>query len=384
MLAVEKSILFYRRDKGLDTFKDAMSVPGLASRYIFPTADESYFTVFNESNKDLFETVKGICGGPSIVFSRYHENEVTKIRNGKPCKSIMGFDANALYLYAIAQDMPTGSMIRRFESDGFKPKGKEPIAIVWLEWMMHKHNCHIRHKLNYGEKAIVKFFVDGWDPISGKIWEFNGCWHHGHSCYLNREQFNTQLNVPMSTLYEQTLKRKQELTSMGYTVIDIWECEFKHQCENGPETQQFLKSFQRPLDNVHCLSLEDIVDNVLSGNLFGAVECDIFVPPNLYGKFREMSPIFKNVNITLADVGDHSLLKVMACVINRLKASLVVCMPRKFYLLHHFSVGTWSMDWKSLVFTRLLNLKQKLALKISLMRYQMPVEQEILTHQNLF
>ena len=86
-----------------------------------------------------------------------------------------------------------------------------------------------------------------------------------------------------------------------------------------PETQQFLKSFHRPLDNVHRLSLEDIVDNVLSGNLFGAVECDIFVPPNLYGKFREMSPIFKNVNITLADVGDHSLLKVMACVINRLK-----------------------------------------------------------------
>ena len=215
-----------------------MSVPGLASRYIFSTADDSYFTLFNESNKDLFETFKkGICGGPSIVFSRYHENEVTKIRNGKPCKSIMGFDANALYLYAIAQDMPTGSMIRRFESDGFKPKGKEPIAIVWLEWMMHKHNCHIRHKLNYGEKAIGKFFVDGWDPISGKIWEFNGCWHHGHSCYINREQFNTQLNVPMSTLYEQTLKRKQELTLMGYTVIDIWECEFKHQCENDPETQ---------------------------------------------------------------------------------------------------------------------------------------------------
>ena len=50
-----------------------------------------------------------IVGGPSIIFNRYHEANKTKIRDGdKFCKKIIGYDANALYLWAIAQEMPTG------------------------------------------------------------------------------------------------------------------------------------------------------------------------------------------------------------------------------------------------------------------------------------
>ena len=41
--------------------------------------------------------------------NRYHEANKTKIRNGdKLCKKIIGYDANALYLYNISQKMPTG------------------------------------------------------------------------------------------------------------------------------------------------------------------------------------------------------------------------------------------------------------------------------------
>ncbi len=54
-------------------------------------------------------TEDSIVGGPSIIFNRYHEANKTKIRNGdKLCKKIIGYDANALYLWAIAQEMPTG------------------------------------------------------------------------------------------------------------------------------------------------------------------------------------------------------------------------------------------------------------------------------------
>jgi hypothetical protein len=59
---------------------------------------------------NLFYLLKdSIVGGPSIIFNRYHEAGKTKIRNGdKICKKIIGYDANALYLWAIAQEMPTG------------------------------------------------------------------------------------------------------------------------------------------------------------------------------------------------------------------------------------------------------------------------------------
>ena len=68
-------------------------------------------------------------GGPSIIFNRYHEKEKSSIRKeqmrargkeSKPCKNVVGYDANALYLWAIMQDMPTGQYTRRLEEDGLK------------------------------------------------------------------------------------------------------------------------------------------------------------------------------------------------------------------------------------------------------------------------
>ena len=47
-----------------------------------------------------------IWGGPSIIFNRYQKVNKTLIRGNKLCKNIIGFDANALYLWAIMQDMP--------------------------------------------------------------------------------------------------------------------------------------------------------------------------------------------------------------------------------------------------------------------------------------
>ncbi|KAK3741586.1 hypothetical protein QZH41_012528 [Actinostola sp. cb2023] len=57
------------------------------------------------------------AGGPSLIFMRYQEVGKTKLREvemtakgqvPEECKRILGYDANALYLYAISQDMPTG------------------------------------------------------------------------------------------------------------------------------------------------------------------------------------------------------------------------------------------------------------------------------------
>ena len=55
-----------------------------------------------------------MVGGPAIVFCRYHKHRKTRIRahiygrNGKKCKKILGYDANALYLYCSGQLMPCG------------------------------------------------------------------------------------------------------------------------------------------------------------------------------------------------------------------------------------------------------------------------------------
>ena len=47
-------------------------------------------------------TEKNIVGGPSIIFSCFHEKGVSKIKKieGNKCQSIVGYDCNGLYSYA--------------------------------------------------------------------------------------------------------------------------------------------------------------------------------------------------------------------------------------------------------------------------------------------
>ena len=113
--AIDRQFAFYRQ-RGIDMFKQGISVPGLTLLYLFNDLPEkTYFTTFNEKNKDLHDLVKeNIVGGPSIIFHRYHEKGVTTLRQNeygeaaRPCRSIVGYDANALYLWSLMQDMPMG------------------------------------------------------------------------------------------------------------------------------------------------------------------------------------------------------------------------------------------------------------------------------------
>ena len=62
-----------------------------------------------KDNEDLYHKYKNnLVGGPSIIFSHYQEKNITLIRAGKQCKSIMGFNAYALYLMAIGENMLCG------------------------------------------------------------------------------------------------------------------------------------------------------------------------------------------------------------------------------------------------------------------------------------
>ena len=56
---------------------------------------------------------EAVVGGPSLVFTRYHEVDVTGIRSHRTseprlCKNILGYDANALYLSTMLREMPCG------------------------------------------------------------------------------------------------------------------------------------------------------------------------------------------------------------------------------------------------------------------------------------
>ena len=122
--AIAKQFGFYKQ-QNIDMFKDGISVPVLSLLHLFnDLPNNTNFVTFNRTNSDLHQLVKdNIVGGPAIIFHRYHEKDVTKIRGGgETCRSIVGYDANALYLWALMQDIPTGWYVRRRAENGFHPQ----------------------------------------------------------------------------------------------------------------------------------------------------------------------------------------------------------------------------------------------------------------------
>ena len=293
--AIAKQAGFYKQ-QNIDMFNDGISVPGLSLFHLFnDLPNDNYFTVFNRTNSDLHELVKdNIVGGPAIIFHRYHEKDVTKIRGGgETCRAIVGYDANALYLWALMQDMPTGWYVRRREENGFRPQQAQPygqMAIQWLTRESERTGLSIRHQANGREKRIGKLPVDGWCAETRTAYQFHGCvWHGCPKCHTDPEETNPKNNETMAELLANT-KAHTAYLRRHVKVVEMWECAWKRERDH-PSRQKWNMTQQQ------------IITAVVDGTLFGMVECDVRVPSELRAHFAEMQPIFKNATVTRDDIG---------------------------------------------------------------------------------
>ncbi|KAJ8017821.1 Krueppel-related zinc finger protein 1 [Holothuria leucospilota] len=307
--ALEKMAQFYR-ERYIDVFKDGISVPGLTMKYLFQKAKSEPFALFDKKNKDLYYTFRAnLVGGPSIIFHRHQEKGKTKIRNtDNVCQKIVGFDANALYLWAIMQNMPTGPFLRRREETGFNLEKSRPVSNEWLHWKAYKENIFIRHQGNDKEKRVGlrRIPVDGFCQETNTVYQFHGCFVHGHDCYLTQNKsYSIEEQQKFITKRQNTDNIRDYIKSLGYNYEEIRQCEFYREQETSQELQHFLHILRLPLERVRKLSQKRIVQAIRDDLIFGAIECDIHVPDELKPKFAEMCPIFKNTDISVDDIGKH-------------------------------------------------------------------------------
>ena len=293
--AIAKEATFYR-DRHIEMFKDGISVPGLSLLYLFnDLPPDTNFVNFNRTNSDLHQLVTdNIVGGPAIIFHRYHEKDVTKIRGGDElCRAIVGYDANALYLWAIMQDMPTGWYTRRRAENGFRPQQAQPfgqMAVQWLTCESERTGLNIRHQVNGREKRIGNLPVDGWCAQTRTAYQFHGCfWHGCPKCHADPEKSNPKNGKTIAVLLADTKKHTAYLRRHA-KVIEMWECEWKRE-RDPPPRQKWTMTQQQ------------IIAAVVDGTLFGMIECDIRFPSELRAHFAEMQPIFKNATVTRDDIG---------------------------------------------------------------------------------
>ena len=293
-------------------FKQGISVPGLTLLYLFNDLPEkTYFTIFNEKHKDLHDLVKdNICGGPSIIFHRYHEKAITALRRNeygetaRPCRSIVGYDANALYLWSLMQDMPMGWYTRRRVENDFRPESAQlygQVASEWLMWESERMGLSIRHQTNGREKRIGKHRVDGWCSKTKTAYQFQGCFFHG--CPCTQAEVNSVNGKTMAELLVATRKTTAYLRHF-VKVVELWECEWK-KMRRDPLVKRCLDTaFSRRRRHVQwTMTSQHILSGVRDGTVFGMIECDICVPEELCDHFAEMQPVFKNISLTREDLG---------------------------------------------------------------------------------
>ncbi|GMF29417.1 unnamed protein product [Phytophthora lilii] len=94
-----------------NTARKDMSLGGFRYKNLLEFSSDSLVYLVDKEEKDIYAKIKSnIADGPSVIFSRYAKRNEMKVRGGKICKKIIGYDANALYLWALGNEMPCGRL----------------------------------------------------------------------------------------------------------------------------------------------------------------------------------------------------------------------------------------------------------------------------------
>ena len=84
----------------------------------------------------------------------------------------------------------------------------------------------------------------------------------------------------------------------------MWEKDWQALLTERPEIKTYLAQHRTFTHFKKYLSQDQIIKYIQDGHLFGFVECDIEAPEHLKEYFSEMTPIFKNTEVSLKDIGE--------------------------------------------------------------------------------
>ena len=98
-------------------------------------------------------------------------------------------------------------------------------SLMWLVYREKTDGCckilHGRNGREYRLPELPHFSVDGFCQETRTVYEFLGCYYHGHTCQPYRE-VTTIRGDTLAERYERTMMRKEQITRAGYQVQVQW------------------------------------------------------------------------------------------------------------------------------------------------------------------
>ena len=172
------------------------------------------------------------------------------------------------------------------------------IAIKWLLCIEKQKNIRIIHAAKEQETVLRGVRVDGYCADTYEVFEFQGCYYHGCPLcfkFARDEPIFEDSTTTFNLRYEATKAKISKLQSFGYTVNEMWECEFRKQLKGNPEMEIYTKS--HPLFNSTTLNPRDAFYGGRTGNIWEFYEtkegekikyvdvCSLYPFICKYGKF---------------------------------------------------------------------------------------------------
>jgi len=199
--------------------------------YVGPLPDKKYYHPKGMSlsrAKEFDQWYENLFKDPDYRFNfqeellSYCQSDVLLLKGGcevfcQEFKEISGFNllercltiASACNLYYRMTHVQERTIASQ-PTSGWHGQGKphSKASIEWLTWLNTKPHNNIQHGRNGGEHVIKdgphKYYVDGYDPITNVVYEFNGCyWHSCPKCYPNRDEEREKMGeLTMGDVYE--------------------------------------------------------------------------------------------------------------------------------------------------------------------------------------
>ena len=344
LICLNQHVKLYKDELKLDLLAFNVTLASLSWRWAFIDEPSVFYCFTKEHSVVHDEILRGRTGGLVIIFKRetFVGDTITPrgtYTSTEKVKKIIVIDANALYPNVFQRPQLTGPPVfrraphfTREEINHGVPCASEE-SYEWLQYVKRTQNIKISTKFDHGEVKVTdrNYSVDGYAKPTkhhrkGVCYEYHGCRHHGHVCYLNDLESKARAeeknkNIP----YDVALKKFREIAEKDRKVtlekdqyirkhmplIIMRSCEWYRMKKENKEVREILqqagcslypKSFKAPSSATQ----EEIINGIINGTVFGLVRCDVNIPNNIRHKFELFPPIYFNTSISRDDVGDYT------------------------------------------------------------------------------
>jgi hypothetical protein len=235
-----------------------------------PLKDQSVIIINSEQTKKN-EKKKILKKKSDLTPNEKEDYELKKIKTPINCDPIAYCTLASLCHAIYKAQFLIKNTIAQIPAGGYTNNKYSNKSIEWLEFLNFKNKLKIIHARNSssGEIRINKLRVDGFDAETKTVYEFNGCFFHGHpKCIDNMNGINPVSKVSYSQLLKKTIRKQKFLENRGYKVISIWECDWETQRKD-----QFVQTF---LDQKRLIEPLNPKDAFYGGRVevFKLLDCD--------------------------------------------------------------------------------------------------------------